>query len=115
MRQVTVLPPAFTDDPGTTLAPADRVAHRKIRGMFLFAVFAALQPLLVAGQDGSDAEKVEFALSAAPSSTAAGATVMEWDDRRILREGSNGYFCFPTTFRGAEHPMCIDETWIRFL
>lgn len=62
----------------------------------------------------SESQKIERALSAAPASVAEQATVMEWDDRTVLREGSNGYFCFPSIGE-APYPMCVEQEWISFI
>ena len=66
-------------------------------------------------QERGEEERIKVALSAAPSSLSEHATVMDWDTRDILRPGSNGYFCFPTSPSGAPNPMCIDETFIGWL
>ncbi len=55
----------------------------------------------VAGQDAPDTQaKIENAMSAAPSTVAANATILdnEMDDAGkfvVLREGNNGWFCQP--------------------
>ena len=82
-----------------------------MKGVFMFAAFV-VQTSLAAGQGQNDSDKIKTALSAAPLSVAGQATVMEWADRRVLREGSNGYFCFAMQPDGQPHPMCIDEAWI---
>ncbi len=52
------------------------------------------------------------ALSAAPSEIGEEATVMDWEGN-TLKEGSNGYTCFPTppSLNGVA-PMCLDEPWM---
>lgn len=76
----------------------------------------------VAGQDDADTQaKIESAMSAAPSTVSANATIMdtEFDDAGefvVLREGTNGWTCFidaPGT-PGID-PMCLDETWMAWL
>jgi hypothetical protein len=62
----------------------------------------------------SKAEKIERALSAAPASVAEHATVMEWESRTVLKEGSSDYICFPT-IGGAPYPMCIEQEWLGFI
>ena len=54
-------------------------------------------------------EQIKRALSAAPASVGAKATVIEWEGRRVLRKGSNAYTCFIS----AGTPMCVDEPWLR--
>jgi hypothetical protein len=69
----------------------------------------------VAGQDDADAQaKIESAMSAGPSTITENATIM--DGEVVLREGSNGWTCFPDTpgTPGAD-PLCLDETWMGWL
>jgi hypothetical protein len=73
----------------------------------------------VAGQDDADAEaKIENAMSAAPSSIAENATILdnEFDEDGkfvVLREGSNGWYCSPDA-QGTPgpDPWCYDQTWL---
>lgn len=53
------------------------------------------------------------ALSAAPPSLAAKATVADWDGK-VLREGSGGYTCLPTppSMAAGTSPMCVDGPWM---
>jgi len=80
---------------------------------------------LVAGQDtaspvaGQDAPaKIENAMSAAPSSIADAATILdnELDDAGTfveLRAGSNGWYCFPDLpSTPGNDPACFDQTWL---
>jgi hypothetical protein len=76
----------------------------------------------VAGQDDADAAaKIENAMSAAPSTIADTATILDYeqDDAGTfvaLREGSNAWFCFPdTSGTPSDDPMCIDQTWLDWL
>ncbi len=76
----------------------------------------------VAGQDDADtAEKIEVAMSAAPSTVSADATIYDnaVDDAGefvVLREGSNGWSCFPDgPGTPANDPMCLDQTWMDWL
>ncbi len=70
----------------------------------------------VAGQDA--AAKIENAMSAAPSSIAEAATILdnELDDAGKfveLREGSNGWYCFPDVpSTPGNDPACYDQTWL---
>jgi len=79
----------------------------------------------VAGQDAGSpvadpdtAAKIENAMSAAPSSIAEAATVLdnELDDAGkfvVLREGSNGWYCFPDVpSTPGNDPSCNDQTWL---
>jgi hypothetical protein len=73
----------------------------------------------VAGQDDADTEaQIESAMSAAPSTLSANATILgnEMDDAGkfvVLREGSNDWYCqadAPGT--PGPDPICFDETWL---
>jgi hypothetical protein len=68
--------------------------------------------------DADTQAKIENAVSAAPSSLAAKATILDnaLDDAGkfvVLRDGSNGWFCFPDlpTSPGND-PQCLDQTWL---
>jgi hypothetical protein len=73
----------------------------------------------VAGQDDADTQaKIEEAMSAAPSSVSANATILDnaMDDAGkfvVLREGSNGWYCLPDALgTPGPDPWCFDETWL---
>ena len=73
----------------------------------------------VAGQDDADAEaKIENAMSAAPSAIADDATILDWEtddagDFAVLRDGANGWSCFPDTpGTPSDDPQCLDRTWL---
>jgi hypothetical protein len=85
-------------------------------GMILFGL-ARSTP--VASQDDSEVQaKIESAMSAAPSSIAADATIMDnvMDDAGkfvVLQEGSNGWSCFPDIpVSPGNDPACYDQTWL---
>lgn len=55
---------------------------------------------------------VEEALSAAPPEIAESAAVVDWEGN-VLREGTNGFTCFPTPpDLPGNAPMCLDESWM---
>ena len=55
------------------------------------------------------------AMSAAPESLAANATIQAWDGT-VLREGSNGWVCLPDTpNNGGIDPWCVDASWLNLL
>ena len=60
---------------------------------------------------------INEALSAAPSSLAEGAAVMDWG-MNVLKKGDNGWTCMPSTpdvkARGGINPMCLDEAWMEW-
>jgi hypothetical protein len=66
------------------------------------------------------AQKIANAMSAAPSSISAKATVLDWPAKEgamptSLRSGSNGWTCLPdmpeTT---GNDPMCVDAPWMKW-
>jgi hypothetical protein len=75
------------------------------------------------GAPGSmtDAERIEEAMSAAPLAISREATIMAFPDApggemRLLREGTNGWVCFPSSpdalaVIDGEDPMCLDAAW----
>lgn len=70
----------------------------------------------VAGQDATDQATIESAMKAGPASIAEHATIMDVDGTTVLREGSNGWTCFPDgNTTPAPDPMCLDETWMGWL
>jgi len=69
------------------------------------------------GQDDA-AAKIENAMTAAPSSVSGNATILDnavdADGKFVvLREGSNGWFCFPD-YPGSpgNDPQCLDQAWL---
>ncbi|MFP2769572.1 hypothetical protein [Oceanisphaera sp. KMM 10153] len=63
-------------------------------------------------------EKIADAMSAAPPSISANATILDWPadmggEMAKLREGSNGWTCLPDmpTTSGKD-PMCLDPVWM---
>lgn len=90
------------------------------RRMILLAavgtVVAPLIPSTVSAQ--STAARIRSALSAAPASISANATVKDWPGKNgkmaVLREGSNGWVCLPsepkTKYRKND-AMCLDSSW----
>ena len=64
----------------------------------------------------SDAAKIKRAIRAAPNNITDEATIMDADGT-ILREGTNGWTCFPGVplISGDKHPMCNDAVWMDWL
>ena len=97
--------------------------NRTLKMVLLLVVGIAIiavgmtQSLPVAGQDDADDEAtIESAMSAGPASIAENATIMDVDGETVLREGSNGWTCFPdANATPASDPMCLDETWMGWL
>ena len=72
-----------------------------------------------ASQDDADtAVKNTNAMSAAPSTVSANATILDnaMDDAGkfiVLREGSNGWYCLPDALgTPGPDPWCFDHTWL---
>lgn len=85
--------------------------HGKLSFGFIALVAASLVvPIAGSAEDESDA--VANALAAGWPGMAEDATVVDWDGN-VLKEGSNGYTCFPAppTVGG---PMCNDGEWIKW-
>ncbi len=76
------------------------------------AAASVLLPIIVSAGDHSEA--VADALSAAWPGMADEATVVDWEGN-VLREGSNGYTCFPTPpMLTGTAPMCMDGEWMEW-
>ena len=76
----------------------------------------------VAGQDDAAAQaKIEDAMRAAPSSVSEHATILDYEMDEagqfvVLREGSNGWSCFPDTpGTPSDDPQCLDQTWMAWM
>ena len=66
----------------------------------------------VAGEQKTDKQMIDSAMSAAPAKVGSGAKIVATDDKgamRTLREGTNGFTCMPDnpTTPGPD-PMCMD-------
>jgi hypothetical protein len=80
---------------------------------------AAVLPLVAASASAQEANpvgreaKIHNALTAGPASITGAAAVMDFDNS-VLREGTNGWTCFPD-FPGtpANDPSCMDEESLR--
>ncbi|HUT62079.1 MAG TPA: hypothetical protein VNA25_29930 [Phycisphaerae bacterium] len=71
---------------------------------------------LPAGLNAQDAPPdakamIKDALSATTAEMAKGATVVDWENN-VLREGDNGWTCFPSPPQTNTGPMCVDEPWL---
>jgi len=59
-------------------------------------------------------EKIAEALKAGPAELATNAAVVDWDGT-VLREGSNGWTCFPDVpSQPGVTPMCLDGQWLHW-
>jgi len=60
-------------------------------------------------------DTIENAMSAAPESISAAATIMDWDFN-VIREGSNGWTCLPDRANTpGNDPWCVTDAWVNFL
>ena len=80
----------------------------------LTVLAAALLVLPIPGLAEDGPETIADALSAAWPGMAENATVVDWEGN-VLREGSNGYTCFPTPpMLSGTAPMCMDAEWMEW-
>jgi len=80
----------------------------------LAGLAAAVLLLPVTGSAGDDSEAIADALSAAWPGMAENATVVDWEGN-VLREGTNGFTCFPTPpMLSGTAPMCMDGEWMKW-
>jgi len=118
-------------DPARPASPLRRPGPSAARLVLLLALMAgtifvgSARSGSVAGQDaaspaaGQDAAaKIENATSAAPSSVAEDATVLDNELDAdgafvVLREGGNGWYCSPDApGTQGNDPWCYDQTWL---
>lgn len=60
-------------------------------------------------------DPIESAMSAAPETVSAKATIVDWN-LKTLREGSNGWTCLPDNENAPGNaPWCVNEPWLNFL
>ncbi len=60
------------------------------------------------------AAAISNAMKAAPASIAEKASVADWEGN-TLREGTNGWVCFPDPPNTRNAPMCFDEPWMSWV
>jgi hypothetical protein len=77
-------------------------------GLGIFICTALLSHTPARAQDASAI--IANALEAAPASIAEGASVLDWGGT-LLREGTNGWVCFPDPPDVEGAPMCLDGPW----
>jgi hypothetical protein len=74
----------------------------------------------VAGQDDKQA-MIDNAMLAGPASISAEATIVDYEMDAtgkfvVLREGTNGWTCFPDTIgTPSDDPMCVDQVWMDWM
>ena len=125
-----------------------RILRTTLTGLIGFGVLTALSSSLVAGgQQGTGtppskpvmthdmpmgqsdmakhapttkAQKIANAMTAAPSSISASATILDWpkegEQPRVLRAGTNSWTCLPDfPDSNGNDPMCLDAAWTKWL
>jgi hypothetical protein len=77
-------------------------------------------PMVSKGMMTKD-QKIGNAMSAAPASVSAQATILDWpakegDPPVVLRPGSNGWSCLPDMpDTQGNDPMCLDQAWMKWV
>jgi len=73
----------------------------------------ALSPFINAGEMSLD-EKINSAMSAAPTRISSNATIQD-NDGTVLRKGNNHWTCIPGGLPGTDdYPMCHDPVWMKW-
>jgi hypothetical protein len=62
----------------------------------------------------TDADKIKSAMSAAPTAIANGATIMDMATMKVLKQGTNGWTCFPDGPSPGVDPMCLDKNGLEW-
>lgn len=89
-------------------------------GIILIVMIALLLVAPTANaQSSTDDALIQNAMSAAPPSISANAMIMGWPAEEggkmpVLREGSNGWTCFPDMPEKPGTAMCLDEPWMEW-
>lgn len=86
----------------------------------LLGLLFVATPTLYAQHPGDHEVKIRSAVSAAPPSISAGATVLDWPaehdgEMAVLREGTNAWTCLPDMpDTPGNDPMCLDQPWLNW-
>lgn len=81
-----------------------------MKRLSLLGLFLCYSSSVVVAED-----MIASAMSAAPESISANATIMDWDFS-VVREGSNGWTCLPDRAdTPGNDPWCVNDPWINFL
>ncbi len=77
-------------------------------------IVVSMMLLVSSGARAAD-DPISSAMSAAPSSISAQATVTDWNFN-VLRKGTNGWTCLPDrSDTPGNDPWCVNEPWLNFL
>lgn len=83
---------------------------KQTRLVFIIIFISVLAAVNVLADD-----LIKSAMTAAPPSISAKATVMDWNFK-ILRQGNNGWTCLPDRANTpGNDPWCVNEPWLDFL
>lgn len=94
---------------------------RTLLPALLFCLLMAAVPVSMAQAPADMSAKIHNAMSSAPPSVAANATILDWptgagEEMKVLREGTNDWTCLPDMHHtSGNDPMCIDARWLEFI
>jgi hypothetical protein len=97
------------------MKPSNLILATAFTALTLTATFALAQQAAP-----TDEQKIADAMSAGPASVAEDATIMDWPsseggEMTVLREGTNGWVCYPSHAAvleiGLKDSRCFDEAW----
>lgn len=92
-----------------------------ILGVAALLSIATISTAIAQSADQMKKNKISSAMSAAPMSIAAKATILDWPasegaEMKVLREGNNGYNCLPDMpATPGNDPMCLDKPWMKWV
>lgn len=86
---------------------------RCIKGVIGILLALALAPNVMA-EEMSEEDKIQSAMSAAPTRISKNATILD-SDGTVLREGSNKWTCTPGGLPGTKkYPICNDPVFVKW-
>ena len=95
--------------------------YRTVLFLLLCCLLSAVVPVTLAQTQADNDAKIRNAMSAAQPSIADKATITDWPaeqggEMSVLREGSNGWTCFPDMPpTPSNDPMCVDQPWLDWI
>lgn len=94
---------------------SDGIRKLNKRGVTAILAISLASAATLANAESAE-EKIARSMTAAPSDISDNATVMDVDGT-LLREGTNGWTCFPGVglIPGDMHPMCNDAVWMKWM
>ena len=97
-----------------------RTGFATLVGILILSTFTSGQQKPAATAP-TKARKITNAMSAAPAAISSKATIMDWPAKEgekpvVLRQGSNGWTCFPDMLESkGNDPMCLDKAWMAWM